>query len=156
MFDNNSLTCADLTNSKRLTLCRELLKTKYWRLIHKRQSPVLGWLVLTLDYHKKSLVDLTHEEWNELTIIFPNLINILKIVCQAEKVYITHFAEKPGYEHVHWHIIPISKSHLKQYRGPKIFSMLENKSLILPTEEIIPLCEKLFHSCQTIIDDFIS
>lgn len=155
MFDNNCLTCADLTNSKRLTLCRELLKSRYWRLVHKRDSPILGWLVLTLNYHKKSLVDLSHEEWGELIVIFPNVTNILKNVCQAEKVYITHFAEKPGYEHVHWHIIPITENHPRQYRGPKIFSMLENKSLILPPETILPICEKLKTACQTIIDDFI-
>lgn len=155
MYNNNCLSCAKLTNSKRLTLCRELLKTKRWYLEHKRESPISGWLILTLNHHRQSLVELTLEEWNEFHLLLPSIIQILKTVCFAEKVYVTHFAEKLGYEHVHWHIIPITKNHPPQYRGPKIFSMLENKSLTLPLKTITPICEQLKTSCQKIFDDFI-
>lgn len=155
MYKNNCYICAKLTNKKDLTLCRSLLKTKYWCLEHKQKSPVSGWLVLTLNHHRQSLVELTLEEWNEFHILLPYFIEILKTVCLADKVYVAHFAEKPSYEHVHWHIIPITKNIPRQYRGPKIFSMLENKSLILPPKKILPICEQLKTACQKITNDFI-
>jgi diadenosine tetraphosphate (Ap4A) HIT family hydrolase len=155
MYNNNCLSCAKLINSKRLTLCRNLLKTKYWYLEHKLESPVSGWLVLTLNHHRQSLVELTLEEWNEFHILLPNIIQILKEICLAEKIYVTQFAEKAGHEHVHWHIIPITKNHPLQYRGPKIFTMLEDKTLILPMEEVSTLCEQLKIAVKKLSDNLI-
>ncbi len=76
MYKNNCHICAKLTNKKDLTLCRSLLKTKYWCLEHKQKSPVSGWLVLNLNHlnhHRQSLVELTLEK-NGMNFIYYYLI----------------------------------------------------------------------------------
>ncbi len=154
IVENKCLSCLSLTEINKINSDRTILKTTYWTLKHKDQSPLLGWVVLILNRHCTSLDKLNDEEWFEFSILLKEIINLLKLEFNPDKEYVCQFSEKIGFEHIHWHIIPI-KNLLTEYKGPKIFELAKNKKSFLSNDEIIYISKKLQVALASIMEKFI-
>jgi diadenosine tetraphosphate (Ap4A) HIT family hydrolase len=77
----------------------------YWRVAHGWSS-LPGWLIIVLRRHVESMDQLTAEEAATLGSLLRAASIALKQVVGCEKTYAMLFAERPGYAHIHVHVVP--------------------------------------------------
>ncbi|MFI1989144.1 HIT family protein [Actinoplanes sp. NPDC020271] len=92
-----------------------------WRVAHDFTSSLPGWLVLVPRRHVTSIADLTDKEAGTLGIWQVRLSRALRTVTGCVKTYVVQFAEKEGFAHVHFHIVPRMPDLPADRRGPGIF-----------------------------------
>jgi diadenosine tetraphosphate (Ap4A) HIT family hydrolase len=96
-----------------------------WRVAHDFNSTLPGWLVLVPRRHVTSVADLTDEEAATLGLWQVRLSRALRTVTGCVKTYVVQFAEKEGFAHVHFHIVPRMQDLPADRRGPGIFQYLD-------------------------------
>jgi diadenosine tetraphosphate (Ap4A) HIT family hydrolase len=103
-----------------------------------------GWLVIVLKRHAEALHELTREEFTELGELQAPAVSILHEDLDCAKEYAVCFAEKEGFQHIHFHIIARSRDLLDELKGTKIFAMINVlEAEALPQGEIKTFCEEL-------------
>lgn len=142
-YQTDCLSCLSLQRIKRIPPGNPIFISKHWTLEHKSKSPIYGWLILVLNTHKSSLDQLSPEEWYEFSILLPHITTVMKDTFDSTQQYVCQFSAKPGFNHVHWHIIPVNKNLPIKYQGSKIFNLLENKLWQIADTDIIDLTGKL-------------
>ena len=100
----------------------------WWRVAHDFNSTLPGWLVLVPRRHVTSIADLTDDEAGTLGIWQVRLSRALRAVTGCVKTYVVQFAEKEGFAHVHFHIVPRLPELLADRRGPGIFQYLDQEA----------------------------
>lgn len=141
-METNCLICDSVSGKKRISPGPKIFSGKFWGIEHVYPTLVRGWLVLVLKRHVESLDSLTDEEWKEWQALTKKCCKILKDILKCEKEYVMIICEKPGFEHIHTHIIPISSALPDELRGTKIFSLLDDESK-LSKKSITDNCELL-------------
>jgi diadenosine tetraphosphate (Ap4A) HIT family hydrolase len=96
----------------------------WWRVGHAFGTSLPGWLVLVPRRHVTRIADLTEPEAARLGTWQVRLSRALEAVTGCTKTYIAQFAEAPGYNHVHLHIVPRQADLAENLLGPRIFSLL--------------------------------
>lgn len=76
-----------------------------WRVTHSFNSTWLGWLVLVLRRHARSLGELTADEAAVFGWLVPALSRVLEAELQVPKAYVLFLAEQEGFDHLHVHVI---------------------------------------------------
>ncbi|MFJ8746263.1 HIT family protein [Embleya sp. NPDC127516] len=95
-----------------------------WRVTHSVGTSLPGWLVLVPRRHVTSIANLTDDEAAGLGLWQVRLARALHETTGCAKTYVAQFAEKPGFEHVHFHVVPRMADLAPELRGPKVFTLL--------------------------------
>ncbi|MFJ8741880.1 HIT family protein [Embleya sp. NPDC127516] len=96
----------------------------HWRVAHAFDSALEGWLVLVPRRHVESIAELTEAEALTLGTWQVALARALREVTGCTKTYVAQFAEREGFAHVHFHIVPRPPDSVAELRGPRAFAML--------------------------------
>ena len=96
----------------------------HWRISHAVGAAVAGWLVLVPRRHVVTIADLTDEEAAALGTWQVRLSRALHAVTGCAKTYVVQFAERAGFEHVHFHIVPRADGLPHELQGPRVFALL--------------------------------
>jgi diadenosine tetraphosphate (Ap4A) HIT family hydrolase len=96
----------------------------YWRVAHAVDTSLPGWLVLVPRRHVTAVADLTDAEAADLGTWQVRLSRALRAVTGCVKTYVVQFAEKEGFDHVHFHLIPRMGDQPDDRRGPRVFGYL--------------------------------
>jgi diadenosine tetraphosphate (Ap4A) HIT family hydrolase len=103
-----------------------------------------GWLVIVLKRHAEALHELTREEFVELGELQAVAVSILHDALGCAKEYSVCFAEKEGFQHIHFHIVARSRDLPDELKGTKIFAMINvSEAEALSRGEIKTFCEDL-------------
>jgi diadenosine tetraphosphate (Ap4A) HIT family hydrolase len=105
-----------------------------WRVVHDFNSTLPGWLVLLPRRHVTSIAELTDAEAATLRLWQVRLSRALRAVTGCAKTYVMQLAEKEGFAHVHFHIVPRMPGQPADRRGPAVFGYL-NPEDALPEAE---------------------
>jgi diadenosine tetraphosphate (Ap4A) HIT family hydrolase len=95
-----------------------------WRVAHDFNTSLPGWLILVPTRHVESLDELTAEEADTLGLLLRQASIVLKTVTGCRKTYVMMFAEKPGFTHVHFHVVPRMDDFPEDRVGPGVFGYL--------------------------------
>jgi diadenosine tetraphosphate (Ap4A) HIT family hydrolase len=141
------LTCKSVSGEKRISPGSIIYEGKYWTVEHAYPVKVKGWLVIVLKRHIESLHDLSSEEFIELSKIQWKVIKLLYKELKSEKEYVSCYAEKEQYRHIHFHVFAKPYDLPIELRGAKSFAFINaTEAEAIPKEEIIALCNKLHDS----------
>jgi diadenosine tetraphosphate (Ap4A) HIT family hydrolase len=98
-----------------------------WTVEHALEPiPMVGWLVVVPHRHVETLADLTDQEAETLGPLLRRVTQAMTETLEPERVYMTLYAEKPGYQHLHVHLIPRFDDTPLSRRGPEIFRYMED------------------------------
>ncbi|WCN81738.1 HIT family protein [Micromonospora sp. LH3U1] len=104
---------------------RELVAADdHWRIAHAFDSALPGWLILVPRRHVTAIADLTDAEAASLGTWQVRLSRALGAVTGCSKTYLVQFAEKEGFAHVHFHVVPRMPELPEDRRGPRVFAYL--------------------------------
>ena len=101
-----------------------ILRTDHWRVAHAFDTALPGWLILAPTVHIASLDELSAEAAIELGTVLRDLTSALKAVTGCAKTYVLLVAEKPGFAHLHFHVVPRAVDMGDEHRGPAVFGLL--------------------------------
>ena len=127
MSDDSCVTCQARDDELKLTLAPRLIDSKRWFVEHVHPTSVPGWLVLVLQRHAGSLHELRRSEFKEFGMLAHRLSRAIHRATDSEKEYLVKFAERPGHEHVHFHLIPRASGMSPSLRGPAVFSQMGSR-----------------------------
>jgi diadenosine tetraphosphate (Ap4A) HIT family hydrolase len=95
-----------------------------WRVAHALTAALPGWMVVLPRRHVVSMAQLSAEEATAVGPVLAGLSRVLERTLGARKAYVAFFAEAPGFEHLHLHVIPRGADLPDDRRGPRVFSYL--------------------------------
>lgn len=145
--------CDANSGLKRISPGKTILKGKFWNVEHAYPTSLLGWVVIVLGRHCEELHNLEREEWLELGEIQYHLTRAMKEVGNLEKEYVACFAEKEGFRHIHFHVIPKSERLSQEFSGTKAFHYINPKDdEIIPASEVAKYCEEMNEKIRAQID----
>jgi diadenosine tetraphosphate (Ap4A) HIT family hydrolase len=134
---NLCYTCAATEKMDELGPSSAIWVTDGWRVAHSFNSALLGWLVVVPRRHIESIHELSDDESVELGRLLRRASKALVDVVGCQKTYVMMFAEAPGFNHVHFHVVPRAHALDAEHRGSSIFEYLKH-----PESEWIPLAEQ--------------
>lgn len=137
----NCNTCKSLKEEISLAPGPIILDGIYWQVEHMYPVSIKGWLVIILKRHIEALHELTKDEWNELHDIQQKITTALYKKLNTQKEYSMCFAEKEGFNHIHFHVVAVSNDLSAEFRGPGIFGLTKQKPL--PENEISDFSKEL-------------
>jgi diadenosine tetraphosphate (Ap4A) HIT family hydrolase len=100
-----------------------------WRVALAFNSSLEGWAVAIPSRHIEALDELTDEESSSLGILLRDLTRALKAVTGCQKTYVLLLAEQPGFNHVHFHVVPRMEDLPSDRAGTAIFAYLKEDPL---------------------------
>jgi diadenosine tetraphosphate (Ap4A) HIT family hydrolase len=100
-----------------------------WRVALAFNSSLEGWAVVIPTRHLESLDELTDEESSSLGLLLRDLTRALKSVTECQKTYVMLLAEQPGFNHVHFHVVPRMSDLPSERTGTAIFAYLREDPL---------------------------
>jgi diadenosine tetraphosphate (Ap4A) HIT family hydrolase len=123
---NTCKTCELLTRRDTGTapLWDNILRTRYWDVVHSFNTALPGWLVLVCRRHVEAVHELTDDEATELGLLLRRVSLALREVTGCLKTYVIQFAEAEGHPHVHFHVVPRMADQPADRRGPQVFGYL--------------------------------
>jgi diadenosine tetraphosphate (Ap4A) HIT family hydrolase len=133
-------TCEQESLGDRLPARELVAADQHWRVAHATGSSLPGWLVLVPRRHVTSLADLTDAEAAALGPWQVRVSRALREVTGCVKTYVMQFAEAPGFEHVHLHLVPRAADQPDNRRGPQVFGYLSDPAAALPDAELDAIC----------------
>jgi diadenosine tetraphosphate (Ap4A) HIT family hydrolase len=101
-----------------------ILRTRYWDVVHSFNTALPGWLVLVCRRHVEAVHGLTDDEATELGLLLRRVSLALREVTGCLKTYVIQFAEAEGHPHVHFHVVPRMADQPADRRGPQVFGYL--------------------------------
>ncbi|MGH7612133.1 MAG: HIT family protein [Candidatus Dormibacteria bacterium] len=96
-----------------------------WVVAHSFNSALLGWLVVLPLRHVESFHELSPDEAKALGDLLKRASAALIAVLGCAKTYAAMFAEAPGFEHLHVHIVPRAKDLPEELQACGIFDYLK-------------------------------
>ncbi|HSB01525.1 MAG TPA: hypothetical protein VLE49_12815 [Anaerolineales bacterium] len=137
-------TCRSNTGEKRISPGPTIFEGEYWLVEHAYPVKTIGWLVIVLKRHAEALHELTAEEFAELGQIQSKLIPLLHEELRCEKEYISCYAEREHFRHIHLHIFARPFDLPDELKGGHSFAFLKvTPEAAVPPNEIILFCELL-------------
>lgn len=98
-----------------------IYRTEGWDVVHCNNTSLLGWMVIVARRHIAAVDEMTEAEAVELGRLIRQVSIILKELTGCTKTYVIQFAEAPGHQHVHFHLVPRMPDQPKEHNGPGIF-----------------------------------
>ncbi|HLO14147.1 MAG TPA: hypothetical protein VK206_04920 [Anaerolineales bacterium] len=94
-----------------------------------------------LKRHAEALHELTAEEFNELAQIQAKTIRLLYEELRGEKEYVSCYAEKEHFQHIHFHIFARPSNFPDELKGGGSFALLKvSPEEAVASNEIISFC----------------
>ncbi len=109
---------------------------EHWRVTHA-WSALPGWLCVIARRHRTQLADLTPPEALELGLLLRAASLALRSAVGCAKTYVVLFAEKEGFAHIHFHVVPRAADLDPAHRGTGVFELLNR-----PESEWVPEDER--------------
>jgi diadenosine tetraphosphate (Ap4A) HIT family hydrolase len=116
--------CIQEAKGDEASLWERIAGDDHWRVAHVFDTALPGWLVLLPRRHVTSIADLTDAEAATLGSWQVRLSRALVEVTGCERTYVAQFAEKAGFSHVHFHVVPRPADLPPELRGPRVFQLL--------------------------------
>ncbi|GAA3826161.1 HIT family protein [Streptomyces phyllanthi] len=118
-------TCGQEARFDELPPRERIVFDEHWRVAHALDTAVPGWLVLLPRRHVAAVHDLTDAEAAVLGAWQVRLSRALRGVTGCLKTYVVQFAEREGFAHVHFHIVPRGADLPPEHRGPGVFGLIQ-------------------------------
>lgn len=118
------LSCKGLEGNPRISPGPPIHVGKYWQVEHAYPSKLVGWLVIALRRHATALHQLTAAEFAELGPLLERTVCLLHAATESVKEYVACYAEAPGFEHIHFHVVPRSADLPEAFHGAGSFDLL--------------------------------
>jgi diadenosine tetraphosphate (Ap4A) HIT family hydrolase len=145
------LICKSNSGEKRISPGPTIYDGKYWLVEHAYPTKIKGWLVIVLKRHSEALHDLSVEEFQELAIIESKIVHLQLIVMNCEKEYISCYAEKGQFNHIHFHVFAKPRELSQEFIGVNSFILINPiEEEAIPKEEIIRICIELHEQIKLI------
>jgi diadenosine tetraphosphate (Ap4A) HIT family hydrolase len=110
---------------------------------HAYPSSLLGWVVIVLRRHAEALHDLWRAEGEELGLLQWAMSRVLASETSCLKEYSVFFAEAPGFQHVHVHLIPRAPDLPPELRGGRIFTFLQvEEGQVVAKDSVVAFCSR--------------
>lgn len=109
-----------------------IYQTPHWDVAHAYNTSLPGWLVLVARRHIAAIDEMTEDEAADLGTMIRRVSIALKEATGCVKTYVIQFAEAPGHQHVHFHIVARLHNQPEDRRGPNVFIYLG-----VPPEECV-------------------
>ena len=122
-------TCAQEAGFDSLPTWERIAFDEHWRVAHSFDSALAGWLVLIPRRHVTAVADLTDVEAADLGAWQVRLSRALRDVTGCPRTYVAQFAEKQGFAHVHFHVIPRAVDLEPSLRGPGVFAFFDRRPI---------------------------
>ncbi len=136
--------CRSTSGEQRISPGPTIYSGQYWMLEHCYPIPLRGWLVIVLKRHAEALHELSEAEFRELADIQAKATQALFAELACEKEYVACFAEKEGFHHLHFHLIPRLKGLPAELRGTNVSALGRvDESEAVPADEIRAFCEAM-------------
>jgi diadenosine tetraphosphate (Ap4A) HIT family hydrolase len=121
----------------------------WWRVAHCIDTSLPGWLVLVPRRHVTAIAELTDDEAAVLGTWQVRLSRALHVVTGCAKTYVVQFAEAPGFQHVHFHVVPRMPDLHKEFRGPGVFGLMRDDGTGVHAEQMHELACRLREQLAT-------
>lgn len=118
------LSCKSLRGKITISPAPVIYNGQYWQVEHAYPTAIVGWVVIVCKRHCQALHELTKKEYQELIVIQEALVKALHQELRCQKEYFACFAEKKGFNHIHFHVIARPENFPVKVRGPRVFSLL--------------------------------
>lgn len=133
---NDCYSCAQTARLEQLPPRENIWTDGLWRVAHAFNSALPGWLVVLPLRHTEALADLTPEEAAALGPLLRRVSAALSEIVGCQKTYVILFAEAPGFQHLHFHVVPRMPDLPREHKATRIFGFLE-----WPAAEWVPAGE---------------
>lgn len=138
------LICPSVQGDRRISPGPWIHNGRHWVVEHAYPASLLGWVVVVLKRHAEALHELTLEEWREFAEVQHGLLAALRECQPLEKEYVACFAEKEGFHHLHFHVIPKGPGFDPQYSGGKAFHYINPApGEVLDPAQVDQFCREL-------------
>ena len=108
-----------------------------WRVAHAFNTSLRGWLVLVPLRHLERFSDLAADEAAAFGALARACSGALEQELACAKTYVVVLGEQEGFEHLHAHVIPRMHDLADEWKGTRVFSLLD-----LPEGEWLPERER--------------
>jgi diadenosine tetraphosphate (Ap4A) HIT family hydrolase len=143
-IDMECWTCQSNTGEKRISPGPTIFEGRYWFVEHANPVKAIGWLVIVMKRHAEALHQLTPEEFAELGHIQGRLVTLLHEELNCEKEYVSCYAEKEHFHHIHFHVFAKPFGLPDELRGGGSFALLKvSPEEAVPSDQIVSFCERL-------------
>ena len=112
-----------------------ILRADYFDVVHVQSGSLPGWIVLVVRRHISAIDELTEKESLELGDLLRRVSLGLKEITGCEKTYVMQFAEAPGHNHVHFHVVPRASDMPENMKGANVFNYLREGEDVPETEK---------------------
>ncbi len=137
------LSCLSNTGERRISPGPTIHAGQFWLVEHAYPTSLLGWTVIVLRRHAEALHELTEAEFAELARVQRAVAQALRTAFGCAKEYSVCYAEVPGFEHVHFHMVPRAAGLPPSQRGGAVFNHLKSPEPAVPVTEVVDACEEL-------------
>lgn len=116
--------CALHAELELLPLRERIHLDEHWRVGHGWGS-LEGWLVVCALRHVESIDQLDPAAVASLSPLLAAASGALREVLGCERSYVVSFGEKPGFQHLHIHVVPRMSSFTDAQTGVGVFGFLQ-------------------------------
>src|SRR4051812_36291764 len=116
------LPCSNNARFDELPTWERIAADEHWRVAHALDSALPGWLILLPRRHVTAIAELSDAEAATLGSWQVRLSRALGAVTGCVKTYVVQFAEKEGFSHVHFHLVPRLADQPSGRRGPAVLA----------------------------------
>jgi diadenosine tetraphosphate (Ap4A) HIT family hydrolase len=137
-------TCRSNSGKQRISPGQTIYEGNYWFVEHAYPVKQKGWIVIVLKRHAEALHELTTEEFMELGSIQARITTLLHETLKSQKEYVSCYAEKEHFQHIHFHVFAKPRDLPKDLIGGGSFALINisNEEAVSP-EEIKEFCSLL-------------
>jgi diadenosine tetraphosphate (Ap4A) HIT family hydrolase len=145
--------CRSNDGTERISPAAPIHEGEHWIVEHAYPSALLGWLVLVLKRHAESLHDLSRAEAAELGTLQWAVSKALATLTGCVKEYSVFFAEGPGFQHVHVHMVPRAGDLDASLRGGRAFALLQvSRRDSVPAKAVAEFCTRAAAEVSSLLD----
>jgi diadenosine tetraphosphate (Ap4A) HIT family hydrolase len=99
-------------------------RAHFFDIAHAFNTSLPGWIVIVARRHVETIADLSEDEGLELGNLIRSVSKHLQEITGCVKTYVMQFAEAPGHNHVHFHIVPRMNDISDSDKGINVFNCL--------------------------------
>ena len=137
-------TCRSNSGEQRISPGQTIYDGKYWFVEHAYPVKQKGWIVIVLKRHAEALHELSSDEFMELGSIQSRLAKLLREVLNCQKEYVSCYAEKEHFQHIHFHVFAKPYDLPDNLFGGKSFALINvSKEEAISPDEIKEFCRLL-------------
>ncbi len=138
------LSCLGLAGIPRVSPGPPVYVGRHWQVEHAYPSKMVGWLVIVLRRHAIALHELSRDEFTELGTVLELAVRILHEKLGSAKEYAACYAEAKGFEHIHFHVVPVAHDMPEELMGAGSFELLRvSRADAADPEAVKAFCESL-------------